>query len=335
MIKLNIFIRTFNEAKLIARCLEMIFSQEHQYLVKVSVLDCNSTDNTVEIASKFPVEIFSIEKNLFTYSKALNFGALNTDADFLICLSAHAVPIDQNWLKNLVQPLLDDPDIVASFSKQVAWPEATELEKIAIENQFPDTSLKLSSENFKSNLDKASWYNSWYNSLFFSNVSSCICSDFLKQNLFREMPFSEDRAFALDAFSQNKSIYYAADSKVYHLHYPSFSDHKKIALNATLARAQLAALVNSKFGTKIRTTHNYFFLFCFKLPLVVVWALFKAIIAFYTQDQSRRYFDYYIAQIGTTAGKLEALKDLNIKAAAVPQVAQPDQIQSKFIKIKS
>lgn len=40
----------------------------------------------------------------------------NPDSKYLVYLSQDALPADENWLRNLIQPLEDDPQVAGTFS---------------------------------------------------------------------------------------------------------------------------------------------------------------------------------------------------------------------------
>ncbi len=69
----SIVIRAYNEEKHIGRLLTGIFQQTVKD-VQVILVDSGSTDNTVQIASTFPVEIVHIKPEEFSFGFSLNQG---------------------------------------------------------------------------------------------------------------------------------------------------------------------------------------------------------------------------------------------------------------------
>jgi cellulose synthase/poly-beta-1,6-N-acetylglucosamine synthase-like glycosyltransferase len=109
--KASVLIRTKNEARGIGATLDAVFSQSHPPH-EVFVIDSGSRDETLVIASYYPVTILTMSPRGWSYSRALNFGALKATGEFLVCLSAHSPPAGANWLANLLRHF-DDPSVAA------------------------------------------------------------------------------------------------------------------------------------------------------------------------------------------------------------------------------
>src|SRR3989344_1548655 len=95
-----IVIRARNEERWIGAVLNALFKQTYKNF-EVIVVDSGSRDKTLEIARKFPVKIFSIPYENFSYPYALNFGISKSSAiKYIVVLSAHSIPISDTWLKD-------------------------------------------------------------------------------------------------------------------------------------------------------------------------------------------------------------------------------------------
>lgn len=114
--KVSVLIPTINEEKNIEGCLKSIFKQDYpRNKLEVFVIDNESTDKTVEIARKFPVKIL-VNKEIkdAQVSKRMAFG--KATGEMYCHFDADLRMVGKNWLKRMVEPLIDDPEIVASFS---------------------------------------------------------------------------------------------------------------------------------------------------------------------------------------------------------------------------
>jgi len=99
-IETSIIIRTKNEEKWIKIVLEKLFQQTYKNF-EIIIIDSGSIDRTIEIAKKFPVRIFKIPFENFSFPYALNYGIKKSKAEkFIVIMSAHSVPISENWLEN-------------------------------------------------------------------------------------------------------------------------------------------------------------------------------------------------------------------------------------------
>ena len=116
MFTTSIIIRALNEAKHIDKLLYGI-SQQTMKPDEIILVDSGSTDDTIKKAQKYNVKVIKIEKNIFTFGRALNFGCKEANSDILVFVSAHVYPVDKDWLQNLIQPF-SNPNVASTFGKQ-------------------------------------------------------------------------------------------------------------------------------------------------------------------------------------------------------------------------
>ncbi|MCB0332429.1 MAG: glycosyltransferase [Bdellovibrionales bacterium] len=298
---ITIFIRARNEAALLGECLKTIFAQETSHSFEVVLLDCESTDRTVEIAKEYPVKIYSIPSRLFSYSSALNFGATVARGNLFVPLSAHVVPADNHWLQELVEPVAKG-EVAASFSRQVPWPTAAPQEQASIAKSYPETDKIVTRESF---CKEVALGTSAYNEIAFSNASSCILSEHIENIGFLEMPFSEDRAFAVALLQGRLSYKYCSRSVCYHSHPPSFREYRSIAKAATLSQNYLERMIASALSVSVAESSQGVAELLFKLIVISGWGAFA-----YALSRlgviAKESGDFYLASIGTTLGKFEA-----------------------------
>lgn len=99
MQKVSLYIPCYNAARYLEQCLKGILAQAYP-INEVLIVDDGSTDNTVEIASKYPVRIIRHKQNN-GIAAARNTAILNARNEFVAALDADCIP-EQDWLKNLM-----------------------------------------------------------------------------------------------------------------------------------------------------------------------------------------------------------------------------------------
>tara|TARA_B100000035_G_scaffold306814_1_gene309312 strand:- start:5891 stop:7237 length:1347 start_codon:yes stop_codon:yes gene_type:complete len=115
-VKISIIIRTKNEERWILKCLEQIKKQTLKNY-EIILVDNNSTDKTVEKAYLAGVKkIFFIKK--FLPGKALNLGIKKSIGEYIVCLSAHCIPTNKNWLKNLIKNFELEKNVAGVYGRQ-------------------------------------------------------------------------------------------------------------------------------------------------------------------------------------------------------------------------
>ena len=112
----SIVIRAYNEEKHIGRLLDGIMQQTVKD-VQIILVDSGSTDRTVEIALKYPVDLVHIKPQEFTFGRSLNLGVAAAKADYVVNASAHVYPVYPDWLEKILEPF-EDEKVGVSYGKQ-------------------------------------------------------------------------------------------------------------------------------------------------------------------------------------------------------------------------
>lgn len=120
----SVVIRAKNEARFIGETLEAVFSQKGVPIFEVIVVDSGSTDQTLDIARRFPLTLVEMPPHQFTYGRSLNLGIAHAQGEFVVSLSAHSLPADEWWLRNLLRPFAD-PLVAGVYGRHIPRDNAT------------------------------------------------------------------------------------------------------------------------------------------------------------------------------------------------------------------
>lgn len=195
----TIIIRAYNEEKKIGQCLTSVFNQEYKNF-EVLVVDSGSTDNTLEIAKKFPLEIVQMKKSDFTYGRALNIGCKNAKGKYFVFLSAHAIPAGNKWLYSILQPLKDE-NVAGVSGKQIPSDDCNPLSKRAILDHWGKDKKRPP-----------------------GNIEFCNANSSVAKKIWEKFPFNEDLAASEDydwakrVIQNGFSIYYEPEAAAMHSH---------------------------------------------------------------------------------------------------------------------
>ena len=195
----SIIIRTFNEESWIWHCLKAIEKQSYNKY-EVIIVDNFSSDNTVKIARsfKFVKKILKIKK--FIPGKAINYGCKSSKGKYLVFLSAHCVPADKNWLKNILVNF-KIKNVAAVYGKQSPI-------KYSQAENIRDLYITFGNERRIQKKDH-----------FFHNANSAI-----RKSIWKKIQFSntltniEDRHWSKKIINKKYWIVYEPKSNVYHHH---------------------------------------------------------------------------------------------------------------------
>lgn len=197
----SIIIRTLNEEKYLDELLSAIDAQEKNgFLCEVIIVDSGSTDKTLEIADKHKAKLTYISKQDFSFGRSLNIGCEFAGGEYLVFISGHCVPVNKNWLQDLVNPLIkNQSDYV--YGRQIGRDTTKFSENQVFARYFPETTGVL------------------VNNIFCNNANSAITrAVWSKYKFNEELTGLEDMFMAKEIFQNNGTIDYIPSSIVYHIH---------------------------------------------------------------------------------------------------------------------
>ncbi len=120
--KISYCVFTYNEEKNIEGCLKSIFTQDYpKDKLEVILVDDGSTDNTVKIAKNFPVKIFKNGKHDGDLSATIGFQ--HASGEFFTAIGADMRFRGNDWFLKMVKPLIENPNMVAAFTKFYSHPK--------------------------------------------------------------------------------------------------------------------------------------------------------------------------------------------------------------------
>lgn len=203
---ITIIILTLNGSIFLEHILKSISCQSNNLTYEIIIIDSGSTDKTIEIAQKNNISHYRIDHGDFNYGLTKNFAVHISRSKYCVFLSQDAIPLNDKWLQNLINPLINDDNIAGTFSRQIVNPNigCNSLEEININNSFP----LLDKIYTKNDIGK----------LVFSNVSSSIRRNLLIKFPFKNVPFAEDKIWANEIIQHGYKLKYVTESIVLHSH---------------------------------------------------------------------------------------------------------------------
>ncbi|MCX3066999.1 glycosyltransferase family 2 protein [Cetobacterium somerae] len=214
--KVSVICPVYNGEKYLKNLFSEVREQENIEFIEIIAPISKSSDNSLEEAKKYAD--IAYEVNNFNHGRTRHEAALKANGDYLVFITQDIVPVDKLWLYNLIKDLSDKT--VAAFSKQIAYKEHGEIEKLIREFNYPDMRRICSKENAEINGRK---------NIFYSDAASVI----IKEEFFRLggynfiVPTNEDVVLANNIIKNGKSFIYEPNSKIYHSHKLSFKENYK------------------------------------------------------------------------------------------------------------
>ncbi len=199
MTDISIIVRTKNEERWIGHCLEMLEKQDHKDF-EVILIDNESSDHTVEVAKRYNLaKIVNISE--FRPGHAINEGIRASKGKFIVCLSAHCIPKNTDWLSILRRNFDTEENIAGVYGRQlpVSFTDAVDKRDLLIVfGQDRRVQIK---------------------DYFFHNANSMFRRDVWEQHPFDEQVTNiEDRVWGKAVVGAGYRIIYDPEAAVYHHH---------------------------------------------------------------------------------------------------------------------
>jgi len=199
MTDISIIVRTKNEERWIGHCLAMLEKQDYKDF-EVILVDNESTDHTVEVAKRYNLaQIINIGK--FRPGNAINEGIRVSKGKYIVCLSAHCIPKNTDWLSTLRKNFDTETNIAGVYGRQlpVSFTDAVDVrDLLLVFGQDRRVQIK---------------------DYFFHNANSMF-----RRDVWEEFPFDEDvvniedRVWGKAVIDAGYQIAYDPDAEVYHHH---------------------------------------------------------------------------------------------------------------------
>ncbi len=195
----SIIVRCYNEEQYIRQLLTGILQQSIGD-VEIILVDSGSTDTTLSIVSKYPVKIFSIKPEEFSFGRSLNVGCQAARSEFIVIASAHVYPVYNDWLERLLVPFTD-PKVALVYGKQRGNSSTKYSEYQIFKKWFPEQSVFRQDHPFCNNANAA-----------------------IRRELWKQLPYNEkltgleDLDWAKRAMEKEYYIAYAAEAEMIHVH---------------------------------------------------------------------------------------------------------------------
>lgn len=196
---ISIVIRTKDEEEWIGRCLDAVFSQDHPSF-EVILVDNESKDATLSIASDYDVKVVPISAADFTFGRSLNVGFREARGDLIAAISGHCVPVNDRWLQ-CMQAAFDGPRVAGVYGRQEPLPDSDAFNRRDLWTTFGTERRRQSHD------------------IFFHNANSMVRADIWRAYPFdEEIQGVEDREWAKRVLAHGYTIVYEPSATVYHHH---------------------------------------------------------------------------------------------------------------------
>jgi len=278
--KISIVIRTLNESKYLRQLLVSIQNQTYKN-IEIILVDSGSTDGTVEVAKKMNHKVLEIEQDDFTFGYAINHGIQNSTGDFICIISAHALPVNDLWLEELVSGFTkssSNGQIALTYGKQLGNKQSNFSEIRDFSRMYGE----------KEQIQKKPDY-------FCNNANSIIL-----KKLWNEHPFDEaltgleDLEWAKYWMDKEYKIMYKPNASIYHFHSENADQIKRRFWREAIAARSIGVFPIWKIIFQIP---KQFFLFLADILMAI------------SKSEPSKIKEIFTYRLNNLMGKLKSLTD--------------------------
>jgi glycosyltransferase involved in cell wall biosynthesis len=209
MVDVSILLLTKNARQDLERVLPVLFAQKQVSPFEVIAIDSGSSDGTLEVLRRFPVQLRQLPAQEFHHARTRNLAASLASGQILIFLSQDAVPASDLWLKMMISNF-EDPNVAAVYGRQ--FPKSgSSVERVdALDTIYGDEKIVK---------DPADRNGMGYRFYHFSDVNAAIRRNVWEEEHFPEdLKVFEDLGIAKRILDRGWKIVYEPQAAVFHSH---------------------------------------------------------------------------------------------------------------------
>ncbi len=210
---ISVIIPTLNAEFYMEDLMNALLSQLYVGQIEIIVIDSESDDRTVEIATRKGATVLSVKRKDFDHGGTRNIAWRAAKGDIICFMTQDAIPADENYLYMLTRNLSDPnfPELKMVSGRQVADETARPVEYFTREFNYPEGAFFRTKEDIPRLGIKA---------YFFSDACSAYKREILEEMGGFEEPIltNEDMLMAARVINKGYTIGYEGMAMVFHCH---------------------------------------------------------------------------------------------------------------------
>ncbi len=216
----SIVVPTFNGGELLIKCVKKLCSQKVDFNFEILLIDSSSTDNSIiNVEKDERISIYKINQSDFQHGKTRNLAVTLSKGEYIAFLTQDAIPSNQDWLKNIILPLVNDKEVCAVFGRHISHENHTELSKRAMDSFFEQFQKTLK-YRYDDDLIKFFSENPSYRQYlhYYSDNNSCLRKSIWEEFPYHDVDYGEDQLWADWVINSGKTKAFANNAVVFHSH---------------------------------------------------------------------------------------------------------------------
>jgi len=218
-LKATIIIPLKNPPNIFNAIIQNVLNQKLNYSFEIIIINSGKKLEFYEKIHdpKNMISIIEVIPNEYGHGKTRNLGASHARGEYLVFLTHDALPFNDYWLQELIEPAENDSEIAGVFGRHIAYPDASIFLKEELNNHF--NGFESEPVVYLKDLDRYKRDPGYRQYLhFFSDNNSLLRKSIWEKIPFPEVDFAEDQTWAKLIIEAGYKKAFANKSIVYHSH---------------------------------------------------------------------------------------------------------------------
>jgi rhamnosyltransferase len=239
--KASVIIPTKNPGPIFRKVLGSVLGQVTNWPFEVIIVDSGSADGTAQFVREHQdVRLIEIDPKEFGHGRTRNLAIASARGGFCALLTHDALPVDENWLANLVSAVEQDEQIAGAFGPHRAYPEHGVFTKWDLEQHFQGFDRLPPVLCRETDLARYESDQGWRQVLhYYSDNNSCLRRSVWQEIPYPDVDFAEDQIWAKKIIEAGWKKAYARNALVFHSHRYFPLERLQRAFDEALAFRQL------------------------------------------------------------------------------------------------
>lgn len=219
----SIVLPVLNGIKTLPALLDAFEIQDFPDTFELVALDSGSTDGSLDLLHRRADQVIEVQPGDFNHGSTRNLGIKATSGELIVLIVQDAQPADKNWLRELLQPFEEEPELAGLSARQLPRPETGRLARRMLGRWALSQNL-----SWRSHFSDPADYDRLppmerFRASIFDNVCSCIRKAVWEEHPFPVVSIAEDLHWGRDILRAGGTLGFRPEARVLHSHERSIS----------------------------------------------------------------------------------------------------------------
>lgn len=225
----SIVIPTLNGGDMLLDSVRKVLSQEIDRNYEILIIDSMSNDGSIDkLPDDCRLSLYKVNQASFQHGRTRNIAASLARGQYVAFLTQDAIPLNEYWLSNLIQPFILSEEVAAVFGRHVSHAHHPSTARVMLDAHF-ESFAHLGIHNIVPSLRSYWAENPGFRQAmhFYSDNNSCLRKSFWEDFPYPDVDYGEDQLFADWIAQAEFTKAYVHDAIVMHSHQYTFEEEFK------------------------------------------------------------------------------------------------------------